>query len=314
MPGALFRQAKNSSFVSSVENSGENIPIDIIVPVHGRLDLTIKCIRAIYENTKSPFHLIVMDDTEISDDDPESLVVEYFNRLKKNYDNITYVHSDVPYKEGNEFFNKGFDLCKHEYVAVCMNSVTVEPEWDAVAVDFMKGNPQVGIIGFKCLLRTGTIESAGITMMGFTPLDIGRDSPGYQLSSMHECIAVQWAFALLRLNAVKGNLEEGVFYGFVGWDDIDNSFCIRKRGWQAWYCGLGAGVHETRATRGNNTPDALMKNRYNAEMFYKRWGYWDLYQKANQDDNIHAKSKLSEEVRGLAFTLADQKKKFVGKK
>jgi len=308
MSEVLIKKPSNSKFITAIPKGTELIPIDIIVPVHGRLDLTIKCVRAIYTNTSSPFHLIVLDDTPDNGDDPDAVSIEYFRRFQKKHDNITYIHREKPYKEGNEFFNEGLKYCKYDFVAVIMNSITVEPDWEIIATQFMKNNPMVGITGFKCLLPSGVIESAGITMMGFTPIDIGRDAPGYQLSSMHECIAVQWAFALLRKKAVEGNLEEGIFHGFVGWDDIDNSFSVRKKGWQIWYCGLGIGIHEPRSTRGKDTINALELNRANAESFYKRWGYWDLYQKANQIEGIHLKSKVAEEVQGLAFSLRSQNK------
>ena len=290
----------SQGYVKSIQNKGE-IPIDIMVPAHGRLDLTLRCIRTIYDNTASPFHLIILDDTPMGSDDPDALLGEYIRRLKKN--NITHLRHNKPYKEGNEFFNEGLKHCKHEFVAVVMNSVTVEPDWEQVATGFMRDTPDVGIIGFKTLLPSGTIESAGITMMGFTPMDIGRDFPGYKLSSMHECIAVQWAFALLRKKAIVGNLEENLYHGFVGWDDIDNSFTVRSKGWKIYYCGLGVGIHETRSTRGKDTIDAVEKNRKNAEVFYKRWGYWDLYQQANKTDSIDLKSKIAQEVQGLAFSL-----------
>lgn len=287
--------------VKDIPSNGE-IPIDIIVPTHGRLDLTMKCVRAIYANTTSPFHLIVLDDT-VDDGTEDGLTQVYFERLQKKHDNITYIHSDEPYKCGNQIFNEGLKHCKHEYVATIMNSVTVEADWELVATQFMNNNPNCGIIGFKTLLPTGAIESAGITMMGFTPMSIGRDMPGHKLSTMHECIAVEWSFALHRKAAIKGNLAEDLFHGFVGWDDIDNSFTVRSKGWEIYYCGLGVGVHEMRSTRGSDTPDTMVRNRENAETFYKRWGYWDLYQKANASDSIHQKSKLTQEVHGLAFNL-----------
>lgn len=298
-----------NKIVTSIPRGTPPIPIDIIVPIHGRLDLTIKCVKALYTNTSVPFHLIVLDDTPDDKSEPDAVSIEYFKRFKEKHGNVTYIHHDVPYKEGNEFFNEGLKHCKYDFVAVVMNSVVVEPEWEIVATQFIKNNPKVGIVGFKCLFPSGAIESAGIAMMGFTPVDIGRDMPGYQLSSMYERVSVQWAFALLRKEAVVGNLHEGVYHGFVGWDDIDNSFVVRSKGWQIWYCGLGIGIHESRSTRGKDTIDALKSNRENAEIFYKRWGYWDLYQKANEIGNLHLKSKVAEEVQGIAYTLGSQKEK-----
>ena len=307
-PGILTQKSRHSHFVDTMAKDEVNIPIDIMVPAHGRLDLTMKCVKAIYDNTTLPFHLIVLDDTVDDPDNPDALAPLYFERLKKKHDNLTYIHFDEPFKCGNQFYNEGLKHCKHDFVATVMNSITVEPDWEIVAVQFMQNNPAVGIIGFKCLLPSGVIESAGITMMGFTPVDIGRDMPGYKLSSMHECIAVQWAFALHKIKAITGNITEDIFYGFVGWDDIDNSFLVRSKGWKIWYCGLGVGIHEPRSTRGKDTIEALEKNRYNAEAFYKRWGYWDLYQKASSIDTIHMKSKIAEEIHGLAFNLRAQDK------
>jgi len=282
-------------------------PIDIIVPIHGRFDLTVKCVRALYDNTSSPFKLIVLDDTPEDKDNPDAMSPEYFRRLSKHKDNLLYIHHDKPYKEGNEFFNEGLKHCHHDFVAVVMNSVTVQPDWELVAIQLMNSNPKIGIIGLKTLLPSGVIESAGITMMGFTPLDIGRDSPGYALNNVHGCIAVQWAFALLRKQAVKGNMEEGIYNGFAGWDDVDNSFNVRSKGWEIFYCGSGVGIHEPRSTRGKDTIDSVEKNRQNAETFFKRWGYWEKYQAASKADNIHMKSKIAEEVQGLAFSLRSNK-------
>ena len=268
-------------------------PIDIIMPTHGRLDLTMRSVRSLYEHTKAPFHLIVVDD---SDD----LTPTYFERLQKEKDNITYIHSDTPYKCGNQIFNIALKEAKYEFVATVMNSIFVEPEWEVVATEFMKQTPLAGIVGFKCLFPSGIIESAGISMAGYTPIDIGRDMPGHRLAVIYECLAAQWAFALLRKKAVVGNLAEDVFHGFVGWDDIDNCFVVRSKGYKIYYCGMGVGYHEPRATRGRNDMDAHLKNRQNAEAFYKRWGYWDMFKKhsGKDEDYIGIKKEDLEQYYG----------------
>lgn len=254
--------------------------LDIIVITHGRLDLTMRCMNALYSHTQTPFHLIVIDD---SDD----LTPLYFDSLRKTYDNITYIHSDVPYKTGNQIFNIGFKHCKTPYVATVMNSMRVEPDWEVVGLELMKKNPLIGIIGFKCLFPDNRIESAGIKMQKWLPCDVGRDMPSHRLSVVGECDAVQWAFALLRLEAVKDTLEDDVFHGFKGWDDIDNCFCVKKKGWKIIYDGLGVGYHEPRSTRGDNSNDAMIKNKENGLTFYKRWGFYDEFIKAHPDGAVH---------------------------
>ena len=262
-------------------------PIDIIVPTHGRLDLTSHCVKALYANTRHPFRLIVVDDTTPDMEEGEDRTLEWFEKLMVDQRNITFIHSPKPFHSGNQIFNTGLNNSENRFVATVMNSVVAEPDWDIVPVSMMDNNPKIGIIGMKCLKlgwdekQDGQIESAGIKMSGFTPCDMGRDEPGHRLTTAYPCFSVQWAFALLRRTAVEGQLDPDLWEGFVGFDDIDNSLVLRSRGWEAWYCGFGAGYHHTHATRGRDTTEALSKNRKNAEKFYKRWGYWDLFKQAN---------------------------------
>ena len=254
-------------------------PIDILVPTHNRLELTIRSINAIYENTQAPFHLIIVDDST------DVITPTYFEQLQKSHENITYIHSEEPYKEGNQLFNVGFAAAKSKYVATVMNSLTVEPDWEIVALSILENDPKVGIVGLKSLFPNGRIESAGITMLKYTPVDIGRDLAGHRQMAIYECPAVQWAFAIVRREAALGNMPENVYHGFKGWDDIDLCFGLRDKGWKIVYCGYGAGYHYPRATRGSDTQESHEKNLENARIFYKRWGYWDMFKKDKGERN-----------------------------
>ena len=238
-----------SEIMAVLQASQPGEPIDIILPTHGKLEtMTKPCIQALYANTRNPFHLIVMDSSspdmfeetadgkgKIYDKTPE-----YFQRLAIERNNITFMHSDKGFKSGNQFFNIGLGQCKYRFVAAVMNSLWVEPDWDIVPVQMMVNNSKIGIIGMKCLMsHNGLIESAGIWMNGIIPCDMGRDFPSHRLSGSYPCFSVQWAFALLRKEAVIGNLDENIWQGHVGWDDIDNSIYLRYKGWECWYCGLG---------------------------------------------------------------------------
>ncbi len=252
-------------------------PFDIIVPAHNHFELTARCIKTLYQNTLFPFHLIVVDDST-------DLTPLYIGQLQKERDNITYIHWDTPFKNGNQFFNEALKSCKYDFVATVMNSVMVEPEWEIVALEVLRGHPKVGTIGLKCLFPPeltygGTIESAGIELRGHIPIDIGAHFPAHRLSAVYERQAVQWAFAIHRREALIGNLDEDVYNGFVGWDDIDNCFVLKKKGWMIMYCGAGAGYHTPRATRGDDSKEASKKNEENAHIFFKRCGLWDLFVK-----------------------------------
>jgi len=283
-------------FVETYKTGRLTEPIDIILPTHGKLEeLTVPCVQALYAHTRNLFHLIVVDDSTPDMNGGKDQTPQWFKTMQIEHGNITYIHSDTPFKSGNQIFNLGLQYGNARFVATVMNSVRVEPDWDVVAVQMMANKPKVGIIGLKCLklgwdnkriegdnVKTdGLIESAGVCMNDYTPCDMGRNEPSHRLSVSYPCFSLQWAFALLRREAVVGNLDEDMWESFVGWDDIDNTLYLRYKGWEAWYCGLGVGYHLTHATRGSTSDEALIKNRKNAEIFYKRWGYWDKFRQRN---------------------------------
>jgi GT2 family glycosyltransferase len=260
--------------MSEVTTVTKQPEFDVLVITHGRLDLTIRCLDTLYIHTSNPFHVIVVDDST-------DFTPMYLDKFAKEHDNMTYIHSDIPYKTGNQIFNIGFKHCKTPYMVTVMNSIRVEPEWDIASLQIMKANPKIGVLGFKCLFPNGLIESAGIRMVKWLPTDVGRDFPSHRLSAVYECDAAQWAFAMVRREAIEGTLEDNVFNGFKGWDDIDNCFVVKKNGYQVFYNGLAVGYHEPRATRGDNSKEAERLNSENGVTFMKRWGFWEEFCKQN---------------------------------
>ncbi len=255
--------------------------LDVLVITHNHLELTIPCLQALYKHTQNPFHLIIIDDST-------DLTPLWLTQFVKEHNNITLIHSGTPYKNGNQIFHKAFENCKTPFMATVMNSIRVEPQWDAGALQVITLDPKIGCVGMKCLFPNGMIESAGIAMVKYLPCDIGRDEPGHRRSTSYAVEAVQWAFALIRVEAAKGQLEENGFHGFRGWDDIDNCFVLKKNGWKVFYCGSSAGYHEPRATRGNNSDLAMVENKENGLLFYKRWGLLEQFQKDHPgSDEVH---------------------------
>lgn len=240
----------------------------------------MRCVKSIYANTTSPFHLIVMDDSTPDMDDGTDLTPQWFERFCKAHVNADYYYSDVPYKNSLQVFKQAFEYCKTPYVTVVVNSMSVEPEWDIVGLQLMETDPQIGAVGFKTLrLGTELIESAGLAVRhdGALNMDIGRGQVGHRLSKVYECDTLQWAFILLRKEAVLHNLGEEVYNGWKGMEDFESCYTMRSKGWKMYYCGLGVGYHQTLATRVAKEQDDITKNFQNREIFAKRWGFWEDY-------------------------------------
>ena len=254
--------------------------LDVLMTTHNRLDLTMASVKALYDCTARPFHLIVVDDST-------DLTPLYFADLQQEHDNITYIHSDIPYESGNQIFNIGLAQTKTPYTAIVMNSVRVEPEWDIQPIQVFIEQPKIGVLALKNLFPDGSIESAGIALGDSEKVDFGRfkeisthipvdmftGQPGHRAGLIYECYSAQWAFVLLRREAVPV-LEEDVYHGFKGWDDIDNTLIMKKNGWDVFYCGGSAGYHQPRATRGDDSLEGAKLNMDNAVNFFKRWGLW----------------------------------------
>lgn len=253
---------------------------DIIVPAHGHMELTIRCIYYIYRYTATPFHMIVMDDSTPDMDDGTDMTPEWLARFARSHPNFEFFHSEKPYSSSYEYLNEAFRHCQTPYVALVVNSMEVEPEWEIAALQLMKTNPKAGVIGLKQLNRkTGMIESAGMaSSFGQAMLsDIGAGLPSHRLPGVYECDAVAWAFVLLRKEAVVGTMDKCHYHGFKGWEEMETCMVMREKGWKILYCGLGVGYHQTRATREAKNMAEARLNLENREVFAKRWGYWDSY-------------------------------------
>ncbi|KKM75345.1 hypothetical protein LCGC14_1391230, partial [marine sediment metagenome] len=271
---------------------------DIFVPTHAGINLTVACVNSLYQFTKAPFHLIFMDDAPAAD---YGLTEQYVTEMQKTHNNITYIRSNIPWKCGNTFFNAALRYSKTPITVTCMNSMTVVPGWETTALRLMEDDPLIGSIGFKCLFPSGLIESAGLVFVGNLPTDYGRDLPGHWCTEIRDAECVQWAFAMHRRRALEGNLPEDIYNGHVGWDDIDNNFILKSKGWKMVYCGQGSGVHQPRATRGSNSVEAHNKNQENGRTFYKRWGLWDQFIEGSKMDvrntlKYETKAELSTQV------------------
>jgi GT2 family glycosyltransferase len=259
--------------------------LDVLVISHNKIEMIAGCLNTLYKNTAQPFHLIVVDDST-------DLTAIWLNQFCKEHDNVTLIHSDTPYKNGNIIFEKGFEHCKTPFMATVMNSIKVEPEWELAALQLINSDPKIGCVACKCLFPNGLIESAGIKMVKYLPCDVGRDLPGYRCSLYYELEACQWAFAVVRVEAAKGTLDIEGFHGFRGWDDIDNCFVLKKNGWKIMFSGPSVGFHEPRATRGDNSDLANKENKENGIYFYKKWGFYDTFLEDNPDGQaVHATPK-----------------------
>ena len=245
-------------------------PLEIILATHNNYEMTAWCLKWLYAcTTETPFRLIVVDDS----DDLTGAMLEDYN---KRYGNLKVVRPEEKITNGNQIINAGLKATEGDIVCFMTNNTIVEPQWVCAAIDFMQGNENVGVMGFKLLKPGGAIEHAGIA---FFPgmehhVNYGVGEGANRHTYFRNIGIVGWALVLLRRRAIpEGGLDEKTYHGFRGYDDIDNCLTIQQNGWQIIYCGMGSAIHYALDTRGKVLGENELKEiEENRVIFTKKWG------------------------------------------
>ncbi|MBN3039013.1 MAG: glycosyltransferase family 2 protein [Candidatus Omnitrophica bacterium] len=113
---------------------------DIIIPVWNLPQFTKECIESVFENTASPFHLIVVDNAS------ESPTKDYLQKLAARHkDKITLLRN-----EKNLGFikavNRGIGASGGEYVCLLNNDTRVTKGWLEEIIKVAEGSHDIGII------------------------------------------------------------------------------------------------------------------------------------------------------------------------
>ena len=96
--------------------------IDVFLTTHNHVDLTIRCLYALYAFTRKPFRLTIIDD---STDE----TVSYLERFVKEHDNVQVIRPEEQIMSFWQALNYALEKTDCPIICVMVNSVTVEPNW-----------------------------------------------------------------------------------------------------------------------------------------------------------------------------------------
>ncbi len=242
----------------------EREPIDIVLITHNHLELTITCIKALYEHTNIPFRLIIVDDST-------DLTPQYCRQLAKEKGNIVYTRQRKPLLNSNRKFNIGIKKVTSDYFVVIGNSMTVEPYWLEGALELMEKDSSVGCVGMKLLYPSGIIECAGMTFdQDGNLFDYGRGESGHRHGFIRELVVTNGPYLLRKEAIIKAPLDTKTYIAWSGFEDMDMCMTIREAGYRVMYCGTSCAYHLARATTGEN-PDFAKNWEENRQRFCKKW-------------------------------------------
>ncbi len=234
----------------SIETPRRTGDFEILVTTHNKLELTIQCINALYQNTRHPFHLTILDE---SDD----LTPQWARDFAQKHDNCSYVDfkQNKP-KNANHLWRMGLDYTMHDIVVYIVNSAFVEPEWDTVPIEAITQNPKVGLVGIKLLnFPKGDIWHAGVGFANSFPYHVGINEPGHRRSHIREIPCVNPSVGIFRKSAILEALDTETYIGWRGFEDTDICLSLRNKGWKIMYCGVSSAYHLDSPTRLQDNPD-----------------------------------------------------------
>ncbi len=141
-----------STMVGSITLSTDVDPVaSIIIPVHGKLAMTMRCLRSIAAFRGAvPYEVVLVDDA--SPDLPGDVLAHVGGvRLIRNKENLGYLDST----------RVGVERSKGEFVVLLNNDTEVHPGWLDALVETARSDPSIGAVGGRMVYPDGRLQEAG---------------------------------------------------------------------------------------------------------------------------------------------------------
>lgn len=224
----------------------EKPELSIIIVNWNTKDLLRKCLRSIYE-TVPPigFQAMVVDNASsdgsaemVETDFPEAVVI----RSDRN----------LGFSGGN---NLGLAKARGNYLMLLNSDAELLPESASGMIQFMRNNPEAGMVGPKLVSPDGALQINGQKfptffreVMGLLRIhrlipSVGKAGWGREDFDVNsEVDALAGACMLVRREIVEtvGKLDDKFF---MYYEDVDWCYRIKKAGWKIFYLGEAEIVH-----------------------------------------------------------------------
>jgi GT2 family glycosyltransferase/glycosyltransferase involved in cell wall biosynthesis len=245
--------------------TSEQPRLSIVIPVYGKLEYTLACLRSLVTNPPTDaFEVIVVDDAS-PDDSAASLSLVSGIRLLRNASNLGFVGS----------CNAGASAARGEFLIFLNNDTQVLPGWSEELLRCFELRADCGIAGSQLVYPDGRLQEAGAWVFAdASAWNIGRfDSRSDP--------AVRYARKVDYVSGASLAIRRAVFNELGGFDqhfspgyyeDTDLAFAARAAGYSVWYVPTSVVVHAEGISSAGNMETGMKRfQAINQVKFAEKW-------------------------------------------
>ena len=286
---ALALQEKNTTNSNIYFKTYKNPLVSIIIPVYGKIDYTLTCLRSIHQHHPDiEFEIIVVDDKS-----PDNTLTIINNipgiKLIANPENMGFIHA----------CNHGANAASGHYLYFLNNDTRVTKHWLDELVNTFYNLPGTGLVGSKLVYPNGTLQEAGgIIWQDGSAWNFGRNQdaslPIYNYA--REVDYCSGASIMIPSDLFKklGGFDE--HYAPAYCEDADLALKVRENGYRVIYQPLSVVIHYEGITSGTDTTQGPKAYQIpNTKKLFDRWKTRLKNHQLNGKDVNNAKDRTTKQ-------------------
>ena len=265
----LKQKSRSTELNDQIERKEARIgklKVSIIIPVFNQIELTKKCLNAIFQNTPPDlFEIIIIDNAST---DETSI---YLSNLRERIKFITN-NQNMGFAKA---CNQGVNKASGKYLLFLNNDTEVQSEWLNSLVEVLDKDKSVAAVGSKLLFPDKTIQHAGVAIVNDQKLpdplvarhiyyQQAENFPKANEISTYQALTA--ACLLVRRSAFEAVEGFDELY-WNGYEDTDLCFKFQKQGWLLIYQPKSVVIHY----ESQSGPERFSRVQHNIERLHQKW-------------------------------------------